>query len=53
MSPTRLAYRELSLKIVSLKENCSSTPMKLSMVGKNKYDGIGYPFKKILEEALE
>jgi hypothetical protein len=53
MSPTRSGYRELGLELVSLEENCSRTPKKPSMVGENKDDGTGDPFKMLLEEALE
>ena len=46
-------YRELGIELVSLDEKLSRLPKKPSMVGKNKYDGIGDPFKKFLEESLE
>jgi hypothetical protein len=53
MSPTRSGYRELGLELVSLEENFSHTPKKPSMVGENKDDGTGDPFKMFLEESLE
>jgi hypothetical protein len=53
MSPTRSGYRELGLELVSLEENFSRTPKKPPMVGENKDDGTGDPFKMLLEESLE
>jgi hypothetical protein len=53
MSPMRSGYRELGLELVSLEDNCSHTPKKPSMVGENKDDGTGDPFKMFLEESLE
>ena len=52
MSPTRLEYKELGLELVSLKEKISCTPKRPLMVGEKKYDGIGDPFKLLIEEAL-
>jgi hypothetical protein len=52
MSPTRSGYKELGIKLVSLDEKSSRMPKKPSMVGENKDDGIGEPFKLLLEEAL-
>jgi hypothetical protein len=52
MSPTMSRYKELGLEIVSLKEKISRMPMQPLIVGEKKYDGIGYPFKILLEEAL-
>jgi hypothetical protein len=46
-------YRELGLELVSLEEKFSHTPKKPSMVGKKKDDEKIYPFKMLLEEALE
>ena len=48
----RSGYRELGLKLVSLEEKYSRTPKKPSMVGENKYDGTGDPFKMFLKESL-
>jgi hypothetical protein len=53
MSPMWSRYRELGLKIVSLKDNYSRMPKKQPMSGENKYDGMGYPFKMLLEESLK
>jgi hypothetical protein len=53
MSMTRSGYRELGLELVSIEEKYSRTPNKSPMAGENKGGGIGYPFKKNLEEALE
>jgi hypothetical protein len=52
MSPTRSKYKELGLKLVSLEEKIYRMPKRPLMVGENKDDGIGYPFKKFLEESL-
>jgi hypothetical protein len=52
MSPTRSGYKELGLKLVSLEDISSHTPKKPLMVGENKDDGIGDPFKNFLEESL-
>jgi hypothetical protein len=53
MSSLHSGYRELGLELDSLEENFSRTPKKLSMVGENKYDKIGDPFKMFLKESLE
>jgi hypothetical protein len=53
MSPMRSGYIELGIKHVSFQDNCSRTPKQLSMEGEKKYDGIGDPFKLLLEEYLE
>jgi hypothetical protein len=52
MSPTRSGYKELGLELVSLKEKISRMPKRPLMVGENKYDGKGYPFKMFLKESL-
>jgi hypothetical protein len=52
MSRTRSEYKELGLELVSLEERSSHIPKKPPMVGENKYDGIGDPFKLLIEEAL-
>jgi hypothetical protein len=52
MSPTRLEYKELGLELVSLKDKSSHTPKRPLMEGKKKDDGIGDPFKLLIEEAL-
>jgi hypothetical protein len=52
MPPTRSGYKELGLELVSIEDKISCTPNRPIMVGKNKYDGIGYPFEMLLEEAL-
>jgi hypothetical protein len=52
MSPTRLGYKELGLELVSLEDKISHTPKRPLMVGEKKDDGIGDPFKILLEEAL-
>jgi len=52
MSPTRSEYKELGLELVSLEERSSCTPKKPPMVGENKDNGIGDPFKLLIEESL-
>ena len=46
MSPTRLEYKELGL------DKSSHTPKRPLMAGEKKYEGIGDPFKMLLEEAF-
>ena len=45
-------YKELGLKIVSLEDKSSHTPKRPLVVGENKDDGIGDPFKLLIEESL-
>ena len=52
MSPTRSEYRQLGLELVSLEENRSSTPKKLSMAEEKKNDGADDPISLLLEQAL-
>jgi hypothetical protein len=52
MSPTRSEYKELGLELISLEDKSSRTPKRPLMAGENKYDGIGDPFKLLIEEAL-
>ena len=52
MSPTRLEYKELGLKLVSLEEKSSCTPKRPIIEGEKKDDGIGDPFKLLIEETL-
>ena len=42
----------MGLKLVSLEERSSRMPKRPSMVGENKYDGTGDPFKLLIEESL-
>jgi hypothetical protein len=48
----RSRYKELGLELVSLEEKSSCTPKRHLMVGENKDDGTGDPFKMFLEESL-
>ena len=48
----RSEYKELGLEIVSLEDQSSCMPKRPLMTGETKYDGIGDPFKMLLEEAL-
>jgi hypothetical protein len=42
----------LGLEIVSLEGKISCMPKRNLIVGENKGDGTGYPFKILLEESL-
>jgi hypothetical protein len=48
----RSGYKELGLELVSLEEKISRTPKRPLMVGENKDEWTGDPFKKFLEESL-
>ena len=48
----RSKYKELGLELVSLEEKSSRTPKRPLMEGEKKYDGIGDPFKLLIEEVL-
>ena len=52
MSPTRSEYRNLGLDIVSLEENLSPRPKKLSMEEENKNDGADDLISLFLEKSL-
>jgi hypothetical protein len=52
MSLTRLGYKELGLKLISLEDRGSRMPKRHSMVGENKDNGTGDPFKLLLKESL-
>jgi hypothetical protein len=52
MSPTRSEYKDLGLELVSLENKISRTPKQTLMEGEKKDDGIGDPFKLLIEEAL-
>jgi hypothetical protein len=52
MSPTRSEYKKLGLELVSLEDRSSCTPKRPPMVGENKDDGTGDPFKLLIEESL-
>jgi hypothetical protein len=48
----RSEYKELGLELVSLEEKISRKPKRHFKVGEKKEEGIRYPFKMFLEEAL-
>jgi hypothetical protein len=52
MSPMRSEYKELGLELISLEDKSSHTPKRPLMAGEKKDDGIGDPFKMLLEESL-
>ena len=52
MSQTRLEYKELGLKLVSIEEKISRMPKRPPMAGENKYDGTRVPFKLLIEESI-
>jgi hypothetical protein len=49
----QLGYRELGLDIVSIEDNFSCAPNKPSIIGKNKHEKTGDPFKMLLNESLK
>jgi hypothetical protein len=49
MSPTRSEYRKLGIKLVSLEDNRSRTPKKLSMEKEKKNDGEEDSINVLLE----
>ena len=53
MSPMRLGYKELGLELIEPFQYRARKPQWPPMVEENKYEGGGYPFKILLEEALE
>jgi hypothetical protein len=52
MSPTRLGYRALGLKLVSLENNQSRQPKRPPMVEENRDAGEEDYIQLLLEEAL-
>jgi hypothetical protein len=52
MSPMRYEYSKLSLKLVSLEENCSRTPKKTSIEVEKKNDREKYYTNLLLEQTL-
>jgi hypothetical protein len=52
MSSIMSKYRKLGLKLVSLEENQSRTPKKLSMVEEKKNDEVDDPIIMFLDQAL-
>jgi hypothetical protein len=53
MSSTRYGYKKLGLKPIDLLQVRLYRAQQQPMGDENKYDGVGDPFKKILEEALK
>ena len=53
MSPTRSGYTESWLNLVEPLQGQPRKPRRLSMGEENKDEGVGYPIKILLEEALE
>jgi hypothetical protein len=52
MSATRSEYSKFGLELVSLEDNRSHTPKKLSMAEEKKNDGADDPISMLLEQAL-
>jgi hypothetical protein len=52
MSPTRSEYKKLGLKLVYIEDKISHTPKRPLMEGEKNDDGIGDPFKLLIEEAF-
>ena len=53
MSPTRSGYKELGLDLVERLQDQPRKPRRMPMGDKKKYEGVGYPIKIFLEEALK
>ena len=53
MSPTRLGYKELGLELVEPLQDQPRKSQQPPMVDEKKDEGVGYPIKILLEEALE
>jgi len=53
MSPTRFAYKELGLELVEPLQDQPHKSQPPPMADENKDEGVGYPIKILLEEALE
>jgi hypothetical protein len=50
--PNEVEVKELGLELVSLEDRRSCTPKQSPMVGENKDDGTGDPFKLLIDESL-
>jgi len=53
MLPIRLGYKELGLKLVEPVQDQPCKPRRPPIAEEKKDEGAGYPFKILLEEALE
>ena len=53
MSPMRSGYKELGLDLVEPFQDQPCKPRRPPMAEENKDEGVGYPIKILLEEALE
>ena len=53
MSPTTTGYKELGLDLVEPLQDQPRKSWWPPMGDENKYEGIEYPIKMLLEEALE
>ena len=53
MSPTRSGYKELGLDLVEPLQDQPRKPQLAPMGDEKKDEGVGYPIKILLEEALE
>jgi hypothetical protein len=52
--PNEVGYKELGLELVEpLQDQPLANPLMTSHVEENKDEGVGDPFKILLEEALE
>jgi hypothetical protein len=52
MSPTRSGYKKLGLKPIEPLQDRSHRARQKPMGDEKKDDGVGYPFKMLLEESL-
>ena len=53
MSPTRSGYTELSLNLFQPLQDHPRKPRRIPMEEENKDEGLGYPIKILLKDALE
>ena len=52
MSPTRLGYKDLSLKIIEPLKDDPRQTRQPHMVEEKKDEGVGDPIKLLLEESI-
>ena len=53
MSPTKSGYKELGLNLVEPLQEQPRKPWQNPMGDEKKYEGVEYPIKMFLKEALE
>ena len=53
MSPMRSRYKELGLDLVEPLQDQPRKTRQPPIAEEKKYEGVGYPFKMLLKEALK